>query len=406
MPRKTSDVTAGLKGRIGQYNNLRDEAEASSFFLPYEQASPDLTLAISPGKCFFKKTLVDYAGGNTANFTAPSSDPRIDLLYLTEAGVLTILTGTEAASPTAPSIPENTFPICYVYNRVGQTSVKETDDSTNGYIYQDLRPAMVTPVDQLPFFQQRIYGPVEVNATPRAFGTNEDGSVLYFHHDDAATNELHRYERDSKTGMYFFTHSVSVTTPIEASSHGSIVKIGSYIYLFRGNGGNVIATRYDETDLANETSMTVPSVTITTVGRVSAWSDGVDAYLVASNTSTTVRRWTVSGTTFSAAGTTTATSGIFAQSHSGSFYDGSNTFTVVNDLNNTSKLKVYKTDLDGTNDTLTETSFVANSSDNKSWGAAVAGIDTDKLYIGFVTLGYDNTDEERSLIELYPVTKP
>lgn len=139
MSRKTNKVAGGDTGRIEQHNDLRTEARKSSQFTPFQQEVPDLTLFINEGKVFFVNTLREFAGGDSPSFTAPVTHPRIDLLVLKSDGTLERIAGEEAASPVAPTIPLDKYPICQVYNRVGQTSIKEEDDSTNGYIQKDLR---------------------------------------------------------------------------------------------------------------------------------------------------------------------------------------------------------------------------------------------------------------------------
>lgn len=53
--------------------------------------------------------------------------------------------GTEAVSPVAPTLPDNAIAIAEIYNRTGQTSIKDTDDATNGYISKDLRVSFSMP---------------------------------------------------------------------------------------------------------------------------------------------------------------------------------------------------------------------------------------------------------------------
>lgn len=139
MSRKTSPVAGGDTAKIEQYNNLRDEAYASSMFLCIQQATPNLTLKVSPGSCYINGVRVDYAGGNSPSFTAPVTHPRIDLLTINSAGTLVRNAGVEASSPAEPTCPVNEIPICLVYNRVGQTSVRETDTTGQGYVYKDVR---------------------------------------------------------------------------------------------------------------------------------------------------------------------------------------------------------------------------------------------------------------------------
>lgn len=105
------------------------------------QSSPDMTLAVDPGMIKFDvATMLKYAGGNSSAFTAPSSNPRIDILTITSGGSLGITQGSEAASPSAPTYPTDKFVICEVYLRVGSTSIKNIDDGSNAYIYKDARP--------------------------------------------------------------------------------------------------------------------------------------------------------------------------------------------------------------------------------------------------------------------------
>ena len=148
MTRLTSDLSAGDTGRIEQYNNLRIETKASAYLFAFAQSTPDLTLKVSPGQIYFGTTLVEYAGGNSPSFTAPTTHPRIDILSINNSGALVRTAGDEGATPTAPDVPVGETPIAQVYNRVGQTSIKDADDSTNGYIQKDLRPFLsYTPTD-------------------------------------------------------------------------------------------------------------------------------------------------------------------------------------------------------------------------------------------------------------------
>lgn len=103
------------------------------------QSSPDMTLKVSEGVVRFDKTEVRYAGGNSPTFTAPGSNNRIDLLTINQSGALEITQGTAATSPATPAYPTTKFVIAEVYLRSAATSIKNTDDSSNGYIYKDAR---------------------------------------------------------------------------------------------------------------------------------------------------------------------------------------------------------------------------------------------------------------------------
>lgn len=82
-------------------------------------------------------------------FVAPVSSPRVDLVQLNLATRdLAVKTGVEAGSPATPPLDTDCIPIAAIHWRVGATSIKDTDDSTNAWI-EDLRvfPEMV--VDRL-----------------------------------------------------------------------------------------------------------------------------------------------------------------------------------------------------------------------------------------------------------------
>ncbi len=116
-----------------------DAAGGIDLLATSQQDTPDLTIQVSAGNVWFGGTLVEFAGDDSPEFTAPAANPRIDVLSLSSAGALVRTEGTEAGSPTMPAVPAGNIPICSVYNRVGQTSVKDADDSSNGYVLADLR---------------------------------------------------------------------------------------------------------------------------------------------------------------------------------------------------------------------------------------------------------------------------
>lgn len=107
---------------------------------PEQQTTPDMTLKINSAKVYFDETPLIFGGGNTPTMTAPTTNPRIDLIVINSAGTLSVIQGSEAASPSPPAYPTDKMPICEVYHRVGETNIKTDDDSTNGYIYRDVRP--------------------------------------------------------------------------------------------------------------------------------------------------------------------------------------------------------------------------------------------------------------------------
>lgn len=94
---------------------------------------------------------VPFVSGDTAAFSAPAVNPRIDIVYMTPSGDYKIQVGTVAASPTLPTLApsgDSRTPICAVWNKPSQTKIVNFEDRNSntgdGYIYQDLRPWLRT----------------------------------------------------------------------------------------------------------------------------------------------------------------------------------------------------------------------------------------------------------------------
>lgn len=106
-----------------------------------------MQLYVEDGTYFIGTTRVLFTGGSTPTVTAPVSHPRIDILTADNTGTLAWTTGTESATPSAPSYPANKVVICELYNVVGETALydDENQQSGEGYISNDVRN-IITPV--------------------------------------------------------------------------------------------------------------------------------------------------------------------------------------------------------------------------------------------------------------------
>lgn len=100
------------------------------------QSSPNLTVKVGKGTCIVDGEHTGLAAelASLTGFAAPSANPRIDIVQVSTTGVITRKAGTESASPSAPAVDSGNLLLATIYNRVGQTSIKNTDDTTNGYI--------------------------------------------------------------------------------------------------------------------------------------------------------------------------------------------------------------------------------------------------------------------------------
>ncbi len=228
----------------------------------------------------------------------------------------------------------------------------------------------------------------------------QDGSVLILSTD--VTLELFRFARDSYSGQYVMTHNVSATSGAGATSALQI--LGNYVYLFVDGGNFETCYRYDLATLANETSMTMPSIDTAGSNYGSmAWTDGTFMYLKTSKTNTTAYKMSVSGTTF----TTVTTSSTFGTLSGGSsvttMFDGTNNYAFNWGSSDTATIykgaDVYISSATSTAKLITQWTDIAD-------GAILINIDANRAYIGRLEANYDETTQVKAFMNLIPITKP
>jgi len=97
---------------------------------------PSLTVIAKSGRAFISKYIYKLASDTvTTSVVAPSSQPRIDLVVARLADwSVAIIEGTEAGSPTPPEPGTDEIAVAQLYLRPGMTCIKDSDDSSNGYI--------------------------------------------------------------------------------------------------------------------------------------------------------------------------------------------------------------------------------------------------------------------------------
>lgn len=96
----------------------------------------DLSVTVNPGYAFISKFAYKLAADTqTPDVTPPVTNPRIDLVQARlDTWDISIVAGTESATPAAPSADTDAVPLAQLYLRVGMSTIEDTDDSTNGYI--------------------------------------------------------------------------------------------------------------------------------------------------------------------------------------------------------------------------------------------------------------------------------
>lgn len=143
------------------------------------QDTPDLTVRITEGTVNIGGIIVKYTGGSSAAFTVPSSNPRIDLVTIDSSGVIGIVAGVAAASPSAPNYPIDKLVLAEIRCVAGMTKIVNTSTlagSTQGYVSWDARPVGI-PVLKSPFFGDGSDGNCVLDGTNTYGFLTKSGSV-------------------------------------------------------------------------------------------------------------------------------------------------------------------------------------------------------------------------------------
>lgn len=116
-----------------QYKTNLDDAIAvflrmAGAFSPQAQDTPDMTVKVNAGHVFDGTTLTEVAAQNTGTITAPVTDDRIDRVVISATdGTVSVITGTEDPSPSAPAITEGNLPVAQVYLTPSHTEIANSD---------------------------------------------------------------------------------------------------------------------------------------------------------------------------------------------------------------------------------------------------------------------------------------
>ncbi|MCH8177494.1 MAG: hypothetical protein IIC09_04735, partial [Proteobacteria bacterium] len=83
-------------------------------------------------------TITEISADDTDGLSAPSGNPRFDIVYIDEVtGALAVATGAEAGSPVDPTIPAGKIPITRINWTVGMGEITNAD-------LDDIRPWLIT----------------------------------------------------------------------------------------------------------------------------------------------------------------------------------------------------------------------------------------------------------------------
>ena len=114
-------------------NNANNRPRALSSLVQQQNPTVNMTLLVQGFSISTANVDIVYAGGSTTTYTAPGSNPRIDLLtYNTVTSALAYRTGAEASTPIKPTPSQYDIVLASIYHKVGEIGIKDTNDGSNG----------------------------------------------------------------------------------------------------------------------------------------------------------------------------------------------------------------------------------------------------------------------------------
>ncbi len=130
LPNFTNQTASVYKANIDAGLAVADRLAWA--FAPHQQdqgsPAPDMTVRLEAGAIFDGATLTEVAAQSTSILAAPTTDPRIDRIVIDRAsGAVSVVTGSEATSPTAPAITAGKAPIAQVLLATSTTEIVDSD---------------------------------------------------------------------------------------------------------------------------------------------------------------------------------------------------------------------------------------------------------------------------------------
>lgn len=92
-----------------------------------EQSTPDMTVAISAGQAIVNGTVCVWDAQNSGTITAPSSNPRFDIVVINSDNSISIVAGTESADAVLPSISDSQKAVAILMLTSSTTSITSSE---------------------------------------------------------------------------------------------------------------------------------------------------------------------------------------------------------------------------------------------------------------------------------------
>lgn len=240
QPDSTTDSGTSYKTAIDAA--IRAMSRIGAWFAPHEQSTADMTVRLEAGFVETSSGLTEVAAQSTGTITAPVSNPRKDLVVVDAAdGTVSVITGSEAASPAYPALTAGKIPIAGVTLATSTTAI--TNDLIEDLRGLSLAPATTGEMEAGSETELRAMSPAGVAAAIAALASGEDQTAR----DMATINawEIARIDGLSNLGM--------VNTYIDVFTDETGISAGSGTNEYYNDAGDY----YIGASLASEASVTL-----------------------------------------------------------------------------------------------------------------------------------------------------
>jgi hypothetical protein len=113
-----SSYPAIVDGAVSVLTRLGDN------FAPHAVGFPNMTIAVDAGHFMIGQTLVEKPAQTSPAITPPANNARIDRVVIDNlTGLVSVVTGAESATPSAPDIPAGKSPVAQIILQVGTTAI-------------------------------------------------------------------------------------------------------------------------------------------------------------------------------------------------------------------------------------------------------------------------------------------
>jgi hypothetical protein len=128
-----------LKERLDTIDSGKPNYRSTITSLVTESTPNAMTVDVATGQGQTNGITVKWGGSTSGTITAPSVNPRIDIVVINSDNTLSIVTGAEAATPVVPTVASTQLPLARIDLTVGMTTITNSDIiNYNGYVWSQI----------------------------------------------------------------------------------------------------------------------------------------------------------------------------------------------------------------------------------------------------------------------------